>query len=281
MYHTGTVSFNFKIRQMRNPLQIGDKIYKYKKDALIYYKMMLNSYEFGQSLNDNDFNALIDLLYYDPSTYDEEINDDLNYPEQNAENGDVINNQTEIDFNEDSEQDLYIKDIKIARVQFNTKCFEVFWSDSTSGYTSYIMLINRPKLNPDRDFNIACRNSITNDLRSVKQQYFDENSLKGLVKCQESNQMSKWEDLAVDHRQPNTFSVIVDRFKELNKIDVSKVDYFVDDNNFLLFENEKLTEEFRNYHKEKANLRIVRNECNLSRTGMARIKRSKKDLTIK
>lgn len=274
-------TINLKIRRMRNPLQIGDKIYKYKKDALIYYKTILNSYEFGQSLNDNDFNDLIDLLCYDPSSYNEEIIDELNDQEQDRENEDAINQPNEVEYNETSDQELYIEDIKIARVQFNAKCFELIFSDSTSEYTSYTMLINRPEFCPDRIFNTACRNSIIKDLRLLKQQYFDDNSVKGHVKCQETNQMSKWEDLAVDHRQPNTFSVIVDRFKEVNKIDVSKVDYFVDNNNLLLFENENLTADFRKYHKEKANLRIVRKECNLSRTGMAKIKRSNKDLTIK
>jgi hypothetical protein len=47
---------------MRKPLIIGDKIYKFKKDALLHYREILNSYNFGQSLNEDDFNDLIDLL---------------------------------------------------------------------------------------------------------------------------------------------------------------------------------------------------------------------------
>ena len=35
-----------------------------------------------------------------------------------------------------------------------------------------------------------------------------------------------------------------------------------------------------NYHKEKANLRVIRKECNLSRTGLGRLKRSTRDLFI-
>ena len=90
----------------------------------------------------------------------------------------------------------------------------------------------------------------------------------------------QWEELAVDHRQPNTFSIIVDRFKEIKNINVDEIEYYVDENNFFLFKDEKLTTEFQEYHKLKANLRIVKKECNLSRTGMARIKRTSKDLTI-
>ncbi len=38
--------------------------------------------------------------------------------------------------------------------------------------------------------------------------------------------------------------------------------------------------EFKSYHKAKANLRIVKKENNLSRTGMARVKQSTNDLKV-
>ena len=60
----------------------------------------------------------------------------------------------------------------------------------------------------------------------------------------------------------------------------SEVDYITDESNNLIFKDKNLAESFRNYHREKPNLRIVRNEINLSRTGMARLKRSSKDLII-
>lgn len=114
----------------------------------------------------------------------------------------------------------------------------------------------------------------------VKRKYFENYYINGHVKCQETGELSKWEDLVVDHRQPNTFSIIVDRFKEVTKIDLEKIEYFTDDNNFLLFKNEELKEQFRIYHKEKATLRVVKKECNSSRTGMAKIKKNTKDLSI-
>ena len=56
------------------------------------------------------------------------------------------------------------------------------------------MIINRSKFTPDRLFNIACRNSIYKDMMGAKQQYFSDNSVKGYVKCKETNELSKWED---------------------------------------------------------------------------------------
>ncbi|MEA3450901.1 MAG: hypothetical protein U9Q83_03250 [Bacteroidota bacterium] len=38
---------------MRKPIQIGDNKFKSKKDALLHYKTILNSYEIGEELNEN------------------------------------------------------------------------------------------------------------------------------------------------------------------------------------------------------------------------------------
>jgi hypothetical protein len=142
------------------------------------------------------------------------------------------------------------------------------------------MIINNTKYTPEKLFYVACRNSIHDDIKTVKQRYFDKNSVKGQVKCQETGVLSKWTELAVDHRQPNTFSVIVDRFKEVNRVELDLLEYTSNDQNHIIFKDETWTEQFRKYHMEKANLRIVRTECNSSRTGLARLKRTSKDLTI-
>ncbi len=261
---------------MRKPLKIGQKEYKFKKDAITHYRTILNSYDFGQSLNDSDFDDLIDLLEYDYlndlaeiETTDESVDKDANIEVE------LSNNE---EYNED---ELIIENIKVARVQFNTKCFEVFYNDNSSQYISYLMIINNTKYTPEKLFNVACRNSIHNDIKAVKQEYFDKNSVKGQVICQETGILSKWTELAVDHRQPNTFSIIIDRFKEVNRIELDNIEYTSNDQNHIIFKDESLAEKFRNYHMEKASLRIVRTECNSSRTGMARIKRTTKDLTIK
>ena len=150
---------------MRKAITIGDKEFKYKKDALAHYKAILNI----------------------------------------------------------SEDDLDIIDIKVSQVQFNTKCFEIFYSNDTSQYISYIMILNKRGYDSEKMFNIACRNSIIEDIRLVKQKYFDDNSIKGQVKCQETGQLSTWTELVVDHRQPMTFSIILDRFKEVERIDLDAI----------------------------------------------------------
>jgi hypothetical protein len=261
---------------MKKTFRIGQNEFKFKKDAIAHYRTILNTYDFGQSLNDSDLRDLVDLLNY---AYFNDLAENENL-EQNIEDESGYDDNV-IDDEEIDEDELEIEDIKVARVQFNNKCFEVFYNDNSSQYISYLMMINKMKYNPEKLFYTACRNSIHSDIRSVKQGYFDKYSVRGQVKCQETGKLSKWTDLVVDHRQPNTFSILVDRFKEVNRIDLDAVEFTSNEQNYIIFKDDNLTKEFQKYHKEKANLRIVRKECNSSRTGMARIKKTTKDLIIK
>ncbi|NOQ93533.1 MAG: hypothetical protein GQ547_02730 [Methylophaga sp.] len=129
-------------------------------------------------------------------------------------------------------------------------------------------------------FRNACRQSIQSDLRKVKLSYFREHSIKGRVKCQESNELLKWEELNIDHRQPNTFSVIVERFVEKNSITLESIEYNEIDGGQDELADIKLKELFILFHKEKANLRLINQGLNLGRSHQSRINRQKKDLVI-
>jgi hypothetical protein len=242
---------------MKHPIQIGSKLYKSKKEAISYYRTILNSYDFGQSLNDFDFADLIDLLNIGTIIPDTENK------------------------NEDSEEDeiCYVTDIRVSKVQYNTKCFEVFYEDGTSRYISYLLHVNGNHFTASELFNIACRSAVSADIHAVKSRYF-KGAINRMVQCQETGILSKWEELVIDHRQPNTFSVIVDRFKELHQIEPERLEYSTDERNNTIFVDVSIAEKFRAYHRAKANLRIVRRECNSGRNSMARLKRSNRDLSI-
>lgn len=232
---------------MKPPIKIGDKEFKYKKDALLYFKTILNSYDFGEQLNENDTKDVTSLL---------------------------LENETRKD-----KIGVGLKEIKIGKVQYGTKCFEIIRNDLTSEFFSYVLCINGDR-KPFTKMSLACRNAIHNDLHSVKQKYFDNYSVKGKVKCQETGILSSWTELNVDHRQPNTLSVILDRFIELHNIDLKNIEYEKDENNKIVLSDKELEKKFRDYHIEKANLRIVRKENNLGRSHQGRIKKQKKDLRI-
>jgi len=260
---------------MKNPIIVGNKIYKTKKELSGHYKNILNSYKFGEILNENDYFDIIDLLIYDDENNLDETSDNDNEISENTEQKLEFKNEIF------EEEDIFIENIRIKKVQFNTKCFELIYNDKSTELISYVMIINNRKYNSESLFNLACRNAVSKDIRAVKKDYFENNSVKGNVKCQETNILSNWSELVVDHRQPNTFSVIIDRFKEIKSLKLDDIKYETTDDNLLLFKDNKLQNEFAAYHKEKAVLRIVRKECNLKRSGLARIKKSSKDLIIK
>lgn len=233
---------------MRKTFKIGEIEFATKKDALTHYKIILNAYDFGEELTKNDFVDLMVLLETHPRVK-EKIG-------------------------------VGIDKVRIAKVQYNTKSFELVRIDGSTEFFSYTKRINAPKTNFTK-FREACRQAIQDDLRSVKLDYFDKNSKKGQVKCQESNELAKYEELNVDHRQPNTFSVIVDRFIELNNLDIEKVEYIQVDGGPNELKDDRLKQDFRKYHQDKATLRIVKTNLNFGRSFQARVNRQKKDLKIK
>jgi hypothetical protein len=232
---------------MKTPIIIRDKIFKYKKDALLYFKSKLNSYEFGETLNVEDTADVTALL---------------------------LENETRRD-----KIGCGIKEIRIGKVQFGTKCFQIIRYDLTIENFSYVYCINGD-LKPFTKFSNACRNAIHKDLHDVKQKYFDQNSVKGKVKCQETGILSSWTELNVDHRQPNTLSIIIDRFIELHKVDLKNIEYETVKDNKSLLADKDLESKFRDYHMQKANLRIVRKEKNKGRSYQGRVNNQKKDLRI-
>ncbi len=236
-----------KNKTLRKPIKIGKTEFPSKKSALEHYKKILNSYDFGERLNESDLKDILNLMELHPN------------PKKKIGVG--------------------IKEIKIGKARYNTKSFELVRFDKTTTLFSYTKRINSPK-SKFAKFSKVCRTAIQNDLIQVKQNYFDKYSKKGRVKCQETGELFKWEELNIDHRQPNTFSVIVDRFIEVNKIDVEKVKYRSVSGGLDEFSDDELREKFTKYHKEKANLRIVSKNLNLGRSYQARIKRQSKDLTI-
>jgi hypothetical protein len=61
---------------------------------------------------------------------------------------------------------------------------------------------------------------------------------------------------------------------------VDDLEFEKSEDNKMVFKDKSLIDSFRAYHKEKANLRIVRKDLNSSRSSLARVKRTSKDLKI-
>lgn len=226
---------------------IGDKEFKYKKDALSYFKDILNSYAPTQIVNEKDYYDLVGLIEIRPD--------------------------------KDDKIGCGIEKFQVIEVRYKTKCFELIRKDGSTEIFSYRNCINGQS-KPLTKFRKTCRETISEDLRNVKLSYFKKYSSKGEVKCQETGELCKWEELNVDHRQPNTFSVIVDRFIEFHRIDINNVQYTEIMDVMYYFTDVEFGEKFKNYHRDKANLRLVKKGKNLGRSHQGRINRQQKDLII-
>jgi hypothetical protein len=229
--------------------QIGNNSFKSKKEATEFYKEILAKYSTSDRLIEKDKNSVLELL--------------------------KLHEDSEQYFSKEIEAICIVEDPK-----FKSKCFAILNVDNEIIIFSYRSCISGGE-SPLNKFRKACRNIIDNDLHKIKKQYFGNNSVKRLAPCQESGEMCTWEELVIDHRQPNTFSMIVDRFIELNSIDLTKVEYNKLYDKVYEFSSVQLQDSFREYHKDKANLRIIKKTINSSRAHQGRNKRQKKDLVIK
>lgn len=254
---------------MKLPIIIGSKAYGSKKAAKENYSRILNQYEFGESVSDEHYHEILDLVKYYVSNKRLENGEERTH--LNSESGET---------NAQKVKPVIIQDVRIAKFQFNTKCFEIVPSEGEPLIISYRHFVDSPKVNSRSVFNRVCRNTVQKDLISVKQSYFKKHAISGKAPCQKSKIYFTYENLVVDHRQPNTFSVIVDRFIELNGLDVNLVEYEIKPHSLTQFKDSNLSDSFRKYHEEKALLRIVDKALNLSRSGFARLKPMKDDLRI-
>jgi hypothetical protein len=158
----------------------------------------------------------------------------------------------------------------------NKRAFHIKRTDGSIENFSYDKAVKGdPK--PFTIFSKACRKAVESDMISVKESAFDG---RDTIKCQETGIYIKMEEAHVDHRQPNTFSVIVDRFIEVNSIDIVNIQYDSIGQYGRQFIDDELANKFREYHKNKATLRIVTKDLNLRRSHMARVSLQKKDLKI-
>ncbi len=108
--------------------------FKHKKDALAYFKNIVNSYKPIQTINENDFKDLVELIE--------------NHP--------------------DKEEKIVcgIKKNQVIKVRYETKYFELIRKDDSTEVFSYRKRIN-VESNPLAKFRKTCSETISEDLRNV------------------------------------------------------------------------------------------------------------------
>lgn len=258
----------------RYSIAIGDKTFGSKSKALAFYKDILNSYNVGETLNDDDYTNVVDLVYMD--FIREEIK--TYEPEYDGEKMNVmllVKRIREQIHDYGYETGEHMSSVKVDyHPEFrSTKCFYCMYGKEKQLF-SYLHTINGAVSDSQR-FSRAGRHLVAERLRAFKKQRFENRP----VKCAITNEIVEWEECQIDHKAPLTFSVIVKSFIVSNKIDISKVEYICEITKEQ-FADRELADKFDAYHKEMAVLRVLSTKQNNKLSGGARIKPTKKDGTL-
>jgi hypothetical protein len=251
---------------LQRALRLGKRTFATKKAALAHFREILNRCELDAELEGHDFDDLIGLINFDPEAREDDASR-VGTPEWQAPVS-------------DDADEVCVRAVRVARGQYGSRCFEVVYDDGDSWVLSYILLVTQRSVGQLELVRRACRSAVADDLRAVKQAYFAARSSAGSAPCQESGVPGRWEDLVVDHRQPNTFSVIFDRWLEARALNVDEVETTTDSTLRVVFADAALAQDFRVYHQKLATLRVVRRDLNASRAAMGRVCRSSKDLIV-
>lgn len=263
----------------RYSITIGDKIFASKSKALAFYKGILNSYEVGKELNEDDFESIFDLVYMDfikeeIKSYETEY--DADYDGEKKDITDIVQQIREHIQDYGYETGDHIKSVMVDNhPEFrNTKCFFLMGGSEEKQMFSYLLAINGT-ITDDQRFSKACRHLVAERLREFKKQRFENRP----VKCAITNEIVEWEECQIDHKAPLTFSVIVRSFIIAHKIDVSKVEYICELTKER-FADQGLADKFDAFHKEMAVLRVLSTKQNSKLSCGARIKPTLKDGTL-
>ena len=260
----------------RYSITIGDKTFVSKSKALAFYKDILNSYEVGKELNEEDFKNIFDLVHMDF------INEEITAYKEEYDDDDKMDIITIVQQIRDMINDYgwetgdYIRSVMVDfHPEFrSTKCFfliGVMDGIEEKQLFSYILAINGV-LSDKQLFSRACRHLVEERLREFKKQQFENRP----VRCALTNEIVEWEECQIDHKSPLTFSVIVKSFIVAYKIDISSVEYLFQ-NSKEQFVDKDIAEKFDAFHKEMAVLRILSTKQNRKLSSGARIIPTKKD----
>jgi hypothetical protein len=110
-------------------------------------------------------------------------------------------------------------------------------------------------------FKAACRESIHDQIVAFRKTVTLEN---GQFLCAVTNREMEWKDGHVDHKYPQTFDMIVHQFVEEYGIVITQELTQPSDHDGREFVDASMRDNFREYHKNNADLRAIQAAANLS-----------------
>ena len=202
---------------------VADKYFRSQKELENYIKNILHKYNLNEFLDEYDFEFMMDLLVRHPKA-DEKIG-------------------------------CGIDGIRVVP-EWGNRRFDILRLDDSS-----IDFSPKKCLTPETQltkFKRACRNAIQEQVRAFKNQFFAQGEK---FECPINREVITYDNAHVDHEYPNTFDQIVHNFIKEKNIDVDSV--AIEGEIAKKFKDKKLEEEFAEYHKANAKLRVISKSANL------------------
>lgn len=156
---------------------------------------------------------------------------------------------------------MYVKKNTVFK---NNRGFYLVRMDGTETDFSYEMCLRNKSESRLQKFKSACREAVTDTIINFKRGCFADSKIKT---CPITGESITPDNSHVDHEPPMTFDEIVRRFIDDNQIDIERVELsgIGEDGSIRnRIKNEILRDMFIAYHNQRALLRIVSPQANLS-----------------
>jgi hypothetical protein len=233
---------------------IGTKEFKTKASALSHFKKMLNDYNDGDVIIDEqDHKDLLALM----DRYDS-IRESVG--EEPKGKGQISHFEKRKNFGD----------------KWVSSSFWLVRKDGTETDFSIKAAISKAGMkNLERCFNDACRHAVIRDIVQIKLAKFQKQmNSNAEVKCEMTGKVVTWDECELDHDYPY-FSVIVRDFRIANnltpKIPSGVVTEDADGTFTATFVSKQMSDKFREYHKKRANLRLLSKGANAKLGQFAKI----------
>lgn len=226
--------------QAKNEFVLGSRSFTSKKAVDAYMRQILYAAVIGCPLAGDDFCVVFNLL--------------LRHPESDKKIGAgvaVLTVQTE--------------------PRWNTRHFQITRIDGSTTDFSFKKCINPPS--KMTEFRCACRHLIADQIISFRNRVFA--AAGGTLRCPLRGTVLTPNTAHIDHAPPNTFETLVQLFLAANNIDVQTVEITGTKDNEMQkgFANTDLKLRWQAFHLERAVLRVVSPQANLSDVKMSDVKK--------
>ncbi len=228
------------------PVSIATREFDSRGDATAFFKEMLNRYEPGERVGDEDFLDLSALL------------------ERHHEYGQKVG--------------VGIDHFEVIMTEHGSQCFRVVRTDGTGTDFSYLTCVKGTPPSHKTEVSRGFRHAVRIDLFRARDKFFAEHKGDdGRVACAITKERITIDEGHMDHLPPMTFEVIVTTFlagKGLG-LDQVPISASADDQVFTNIADPNLQDEFRSFHAKVASLDFVKSTINLAQSSRERVKRSR------